>query len=280
MFKILAKNVLADNIKRIEVHAPDIAKRAKAGQFVIVRVTDKGERVPLTVAGRNLKTESITLIFQENGKTTRLLGSLEPGTAVKDVLGPLGHPTEPLSGGTVVAIGGGVGVAEILPVSRMFRENGSKVIGIIGARNRDMVILENEMTDACDTLHVTTDDGSHVRKGFVTDVLKELLQQDVKADMVYAIGPVPMMRAVCGVTKQFNIKTIVSLNPIMVDGTGMCGACRVTVNNETKFACVDGPEFDGHAVAWDELVMRLSVFSAREKTALDRYQRECTCKHD
>lgn len=280
MFTILSKTVLSENTKRMDVRAPEIAKRAQAGQFVIIRVTDKGERVPLTVAARDAVAGTITLIFQEIGKTTRLLGSLEPGMAIRDILGPLGHPTEPLSGATVVTVGGGVGVAEVLPVSAMFREHGCTVTGIIGARNKDMVILEKEMAAACTTLLVTTDDGSYVRKGFVTDVLKEVLAQGTKIDLVYAIGPVPMMRAVSALTKQFGVKTLVSLNPIMVDGTGMCGACRVTVGGETKFACVDGPEFDGHTVEWNELVQRLSVFTDKEKTALGRYQRECTCNHE
>jgi ferredoxin--NADP+ reductase len=280
MFTILAKDQLTNNIKRMEVLAPDIAKRAKAGQFVIVRVTEKGERVPLTVAGRDPGAGSITLIFQEIGKTTRLLGSLQVGAAVRDILGPLGHPTEPLAGSTIVTVGGGLGAAEVLPVSRMYRENGSRVFGIVGARSKDLVILEKEMAGACDKLLLTTDDGSYVRKGFVTDVLRELLEQGEKVDLVYAIGPVPMMRAVCGLTKQFGVKTVVSLNPIMVDGTGMCGACRVTVGGQTKFACVDGPEFDGHAVAWDELVMRLSAFSEKEKASLGHYQKECTCNHE
>ncbi|MHB9155264.1 MAG: sulfide/dihydroorotate dehydrogenase-like FAD/NAD-binding protein [Endomicrobiales bacterium] len=279
MYTILAKDMLADRIHRIEVLAPDIAKKAEAGQFVIVRVSEKGERIPLTVAACDPENGSITLIFQEIGKTTRLLGMRGPGERVKDILGPLGHATEPVRGGTVVAIGGGVGAAEILPVSRMYRKNGSRVIGIVGARSKEMVILEKEMAAACDTLLVTTDDGSHTRKGFVTDVLRELLEQGTAVDLVYAIGPVPMMRAVANLTRPAGTRSIVSLNPIMVDGTGMCGACRVTVGGETKFACVDGPEFDGHAVDWEELILRLSVHSRKEKTALERYQRECLCNH-
>ena len=172
-----------------------------------------------------------------------------------------------------------MGVAEILPVSRSYKRSGNTVVGIIGARSKDLIILENEMKDTCDELHVTTDDGSSARKGFVTDVLREFIEKGTKVDLVYAIGPVPMMRAVSQLTKQHGISTVVSLNPIMIDGTGMCGACRVTVNGETKFACVDGPEFDGHAVAWDELVMRLSAFSSKEKASLEHYQRECSCNH-
>lgn len=279
MFTILSKRRLSDNVVRIEVHAPDIARRVKAGQFVILRVTEKGERIPITVTGRDAKAGSITLIFQEVGKTTMTLGKLEPNDAIRDVLGPLGHPTEPVEGKTIVAVGGGVGVAEILPVSRMFKQCGNKVIGIIGARTRDLVILEEEMAGACDRLCVTTDDGSHTRKGFVSDVLKELLDGGQKVDMVYAIGPVPMMKVVAALTRQFGIKTVVSLNPVMIDGSGMCGACRVTVGNTTKFACVDGPEFDGHEVAWEELITRLAAFKSKEKVALEQYQRECQCNH-
>jgi NAD(P)H-flavin reductase len=278
-FPVLSKEVLADNIKKIQILAPDIAKKAKAGQFIIVQVTDKGERVPLTVCQSDRKTGSITIVVQEIGKTTCLLGSLKPGDHIKNVLGPLGHPTNQVNNSTIIAIGGGVGVAEILPVSKMYREAGNNVIGIIGARNKDLVILEKEMAAACTRLIVTTDDGSYSRKGFVTEVLKELLEQGTKPDIVYAIGPVPMMQAVSSVTKPFAIKTIVSLNPIMVDGTGMCGACRVTVGGETKFACVDGPEFDAHAVLWDELKQRLSVFTQKEKMVLEQYKRQCSCNN-
>lgn len=279
MFTIVTKETLASNVRKITVRAPDIARRARAGQFVILRVSAKGERVPLTICESDPSSGMITLIFQEAGKTTRALGALGPGEALRDVLGPLGHPTEPLAGKHVVAVAGGVGVAEILPVSRMFRKNDCRVTGIIGARTKELVILEPELRSSCDKLLVATDDGSSGRKGFVTDVLKELLGAGTQVDLVYAIGPVPMMRAVAGLTKTFGVRTVVSLNPVMVDGTGMCGACRVTVGGETRFACVDGPEFDGHAVAWDELISRLSAFAGREKTASENYQRECQCNH-
>lgn len=279
MFAIAAKDSLASNVKRMVVHAPDIAKAVRAGQFVIVRVSGNGERIPLTVADRDLKNGTITLIFQEMGKTTRLLGSRAPGESIMDILGPLGHPTATVHDKTVVTVAGGVGAAEILPVARAYRESGNRVVGIIGARSRDLVILEKEITAVCDTLVVCTDDGSYGRKGFVTEALKEIIEQGTKVDIVYAIGPSPMMRAVSNLTRPFGISTIVSLNPIMVDGTGMCGACRVTVGGVTKFACVDGPEFDGHAVAWDELVQRLSVFVPKEKVSLEHYHRECTCNH-
>jgi ferredoxin--NADP+ reductase len=279
MFTIREKKQLSAAVKQITVSAPDIAQRARAGQFVIVRVSEKGERIPITITANDPAAGTITLIFQEIGKTTRALGSLETGDAVRDVLGPLGHPTAPVSGQTVIAIGGGVGVAEILPVARFFRQSGNQVIGIIGARSKNLIILEDEMRDACHRLLVTTDDGSAARKGFVSDVLQELLAQGSGVGLVYAIGPVPMMRAIAGLTRPHGVKTVVSLNPIMLDGTGMCGACRVTVNNETKFACVDGPEFDGHAVAWDELIMRQAAFAGKEKIASDQYQRECQCNH-
>src|SRR3989339_499997 len=217
MYPITAKEVLADSIKKIEVTAPDIAKRAKAGQFVIIRVSSKGERIPLTIADKNEKNGTVSLIFQEIGKTTLALGRLNAGDSIMDIVGPLGHPTESVKHGTVVAIGGGVGAAEILPVSRMYRECGNDVIGIIGARTRDLVILEREMTGSCGRLFVATDDGSAGRKGFVTDVLKELIEKGDKIDLVYAIGPVPMMRAIANLTKPFGIKTVVSLNPIMPD---------------------------------------------------------------
>ena len=279
MFTIVAKDILASNVKRMVVHAPDIAKGIRAGQFVILRVSGNGERIPLTVAERDLKAGTITLVFQEMGKTTHLLGSRAVGDSITDILGPLGHPTATVHNKTVVTVAGGVGAGEILPVARAYRETGNRVICILGARNRELVILEKEITAACDTLFVCTDDGSYGRKGFVTEALKELIEQGTPVDMVYAIGPSPMMRAVSNLTRPFGISTLVSLNPIMVDGTGMCGACRVTVGGETKFACVDGPEFDGHAVAWDELVQRLSVFVPKEKISLEHYHRECTCNH-
>jgi ferredoxin/flavodoxin---NADP+ reductase len=278
MFKICSKEILAQGIKKITVCAPDIAVKAQAGQFVVIRVDEKGERIPVTIAGSDPAAGNITLIFQEAGKTTLALGALEIGGYIRDVLGPLGNPTEPGNGKTVFVVAGGVGAAEILPVSVMYRKSGNTVIGIIGARNKSLVILEKEMAAACNNLFVTTDDGSYGRKGFVTDVLKELLENGTKACIVYAIGPVPMMRAVSDLTKQYGIQTVVSLNPVMVDGTGMCGACRVTVNGETKFACVDGPEFDGHAVAWEELIKRLGAFSHKESIAVDTYKRQCQCK--
>jgi NAD(P)H-flavin reductase len=278
MYRILSKKIISSIIKQFEIEAPEIAKRAKPGQFVILRVWDKGERIPLTIAGINEKNGSITIIFQEIGKSTIHLGTLNTGDSIKDLLGPLGQPTHIEKTGTVVAIGGGVGVAEILPVAMAFKHSGNKVIGIIGARTKDLIILENEMKNACTELHVTTDDGSYSRKGFVSNVLEDLIKAGEKIDVVYAIGPVPMMKVISNLTKPYNIKTIVSLNPIMVDGTGMCGACRVSVAGKTKFACVDGPEFNGHEVDWNELITRLSIFKDKEKVSLDKFHTNCMYK--
>jgi ferredoxin--NADP+ reductase len=280
MFTIVTKKQLSQNVKQIEIQAPDIAQRARPGQFVIVRACKTGERIPLTIAGTDPAKGTITIIFQEIGKTTTLLGTLDAGSHVCDVLGPLGHATDIRKAGTVVAIGGGVGVAEVLPVARAFKEAGNTVIGIIGGRNKDLIILENEMAAACDQLYITTDDGSHGRKGFVSDVLNDLIAQQTKIGLVYAIGPVPMMKAISALTQPHHIPTMVSLNPIMVDGTGMCGACRVTVAGTTKFACVEGPEFDGHQVNWDELIARLNLFKKEEKISLDNYKTECTCRKE
>jgi ferredoxin--NADP+ reductase len=275
--KIISKKTIGPGVKQMIVEAPDIARNAMPGQFVVLRVDKKGERIPLTIADKDPVNGSITLIFQEVGKTTQALGLLNVEDSIADILGPLGHPTEITKSGTVVCIGGGVGVAEILPVAMAFKQAGNRVIGIIGARTKDLLILENEMKQACEKLYVTTDDGSYGEKGFVSDVLKRLIADGIHVDEVYAIGPLPMMRVVSGVTKEYNVKTIVSLNPIMVDGTGMCGACRVTVGDKTVFACVDGPEFDGHQVNWDELAARLSLFKPEEKKALEKFQCE-KCK--
>jgi len=270
MIKIVNKKVIAENIVMIELESDSISKKIQAGQFIILRVNSKGERIPLTVVDKNCQKGTITLVYQIVGKTTKLLNKLNIGDSISDLVGPLGHPTEIKNYGTVVVVGGGVGIAELLPVSKSLKEIGNIVIGIIGAKTKNMLIFENEMRTVCDKLFITTDDGSYERKGFVTDVLKELLVQSTNnISIVYAVGPVPMMKSVCEITKLSNIKTIVSLNPIMVDGTGMCGSCRVSINNETKFACVDGPEFDGHAVDWDELSKRLKLFVEQEKVALD-----------
>jgi len=271
MFKILEKEVLGPHVNKFIIEAPLIAKKHKPGQFVVLRLHEKGERIPVTIAETNREKGTITLIVQEVGKTTYELGDMEPGDSIMDVIGPLGKPAEIENYGTVVTIGGGVGTAIVYPETKAFKEAGNYVISIIGFRNKDLIIFEEEMRKHSDELYVTTDDGSYGMKGFVSDKLKELIDSGKKIDLVVAIGPAIMMKVVCDVTRDKNIKTIVSLNSIMVDGTGMCGACRVEVGGETKFACVDGPEFDGHLVNFDLLLKRLATYREQEKIALERY---------
>ncbi|MCL2145050.1 MAG: sulfide/dihydroorotate dehydrogenase-like FAD/NAD-binding protein [Endomicrobia bacterium] len=280
MFKIILKEILGQNVKSFWLEAPDIAKNAKAGQFVMLRINDKGERIPLTIAGTDHEKGLVRIIFQETGKTTFELGTLEAGGFIKDFVGPLGHPTEIEKYGTVAAVAGGVGTAEVLPVMESLRKAGNRVVGVVGARNKDLIILEKELEEVCDELLFATDDGSYGTKGLVTDVLKTVMNNE-NINIVYAIGPVPMMKAVANLTKEKNIKTLVSLNPIMVDGTGMCGACRVTVDGKTRFACVDGPEFDAHKVNWTELISRLALFRDLEKVSLDNFHNpECKCRKE
>lgn len=272
MFKILNVKRLSKEIRSMAVLVPEIAKKAKPGQFIVLRIDETGERIPLTINDFDPKMGSVTIIFQEVGKTTRKLGMLEKGDFLIDVAGPLGHPGRVEKIGTVVCIGGGVGVAVVYPEARALKETGNEVLSIIGARSRDMVILEDQMQKISDELFITTDDGSYGSRGVVTDRLKEILTKR-KIDLVIAIGPIIMMKFVCLMTKQFNVPTIVNLNPIMVDGTGMCGSCRVTVANKVKFACVDGPEFDGHLVDFDELTNRNARFLEEERES-------CRCKKD
>lgn len=269
MFKIVNKTDLAAVIKKIVVEAEEIAKKALPGQFVMLRVDEQGERIPLTIVEKNVHKGTITLIFQELGRTTKKLSAFQVGESILDIAGPLGHPTEVKKYGTVIAIGGGVGCAEILPVAKAYRSGDNRVIGIIGARTKELLILEKEMRESCDELYVTTDDGSYGEKGFVSDVLSKHINISTyqPINLVYAIGPLPMMRVVTEVTRPYQIKTIVSLNPIMVDGTGMCGSCRLEVGKETKLGCVDGPEFDGHLVNWDLLILRNKRFLEEEKIA-------------
>lgn len=277
MFKIISKKSLSSNIKRYEIEAGDIAKNAKAGQFVILRLHEKGERIPLTIAGKDTIKGTINIIFQEAGKTTTELGMLNEGDSIRDIVGPLGHPTEIEKFGTVVAVAGGVGTAEVLPVIKDLLKAGNKVITIVGSRNKDLLILEDELKENSSRLLIATDDGSYGIKGFVTTVLSDVVSKE-KVDIVYAIGPVPMMKAVANMTKPLNIKTLVSLNPIMVDGTGMCGACRVSVGDKIKFACVDGPEFNAHQVNWDELISRLSLFKKFESVSFENFKHNPECK--
>lgn len=266
--EILEKKVLAPSITLNRIYVPDIAKKVKAGQFIVVRANDMAERIPLTVADFDRKAGTITIIFQEVGASTRKLAGYEQGDAYLDVVGPLGKPSHIEKFGTVVCVGGGVGVAPVLPIARALLEAGNEVISIIGARTKDMLILEDEMKKASTVLHVTTDDGTYGQHGFVTDVLKKVIEEKKKVDLVVGIGPVVMMKAVSDVTRTFNVKTVVSLNTIMVDGTGMCGCCRATIGGETKFVCVDGPEFDGHQVDFKELVLRQRMYNREEKRAL------------
>ncbi len=271
MNKIIFKQNLALNIKKIVIEAPTVTKKILPGQFIVIIIDEKGERIPLTVVESDKEKGTLTLIFQEVGKSTYRLGELKVGDAILNLLGPLGRPTEIKNLGRIITVGGGVGIAEVYPVTRAFKEVDNTVISIIGARNRSLLILEQEMREVTDELFVATDDGSYGRKGFVSDALEELLP-DTKVNLVYAVGPVLMMRAVSDITRAYKIKTLVSLNPIMVDATGMCGSCRVSVDGKTKFGCVDGPEFDGHLVDFSELQKRLSLFSKQEKKAMECFK--------
>lgn len=280
MYRIVKKKELAPNIKLVEVLAPHIAEKAQPGQFVIVRVDEKGERIPLTLVDWDGVKGTITLIFLEVGVSTKKFGKLNEGDAVLDVAGPLGNPSEIKNFGMVCVVGGGVGIAAAYPITRALKEANNRVISIIGAKTAGLLILEEEMRMFSDELHISTDDGTKGYKGFVSDVLSELIKKGYTFNLVYAIGPAVMMRAVAKVTKLYNIKTIVSLNPIMVDGMGMCGACRVTVGSRTRFACVDGPEFDAHEVDFDELIKRQMIFLREEKIALEKFEAEGCCSHD
>lgn len=275
MFKILEKVVLSPSVNLMKIEAPRVAGKARAGQFLILRVSECGERIPLTVADCDPERGTVTIVFLEVGKTTRLLGSLAAGDGILDVVGPLGNPTEIDSFGRVVCVGGGVGVACIYPICRAFKEAGNEVIEIVGARTKELLFWEDRLREAVNELLITTDDGSYVRQGFVTDVLREVAEREPPPDRVVAVGPLPMMRAVCGMTREFGLKTIVSLNPIMVDGIGMCGACRVTVGGRTRMACVEGPEFDGHEVDFAELAQRLRRYQDMEQESLARFLAEC-----
>jgi len=274
MAKVVSRREIAPQTVLLELEAPKIARRRKPGQFVILKQDERGERIPLTIAQSDAGKGTITVIFQVVGAGTRGLGSVPVGGEILDVVGPLGKPTEIKKVGTVVSVGGGIGTAVAYPIAEAMKAAGNKVIAIIGARTKDLLILEAEMRRVADELLVSTDDGSYARKGFVTDVLKEVIARGGAIAEVLAIGPVPMMRAVCKVTKEAGIKTVVSLNPIMIDGTGMCGGCRVEVGGETRFACVDGPEFDGHLVNWDLLTQRLSAYKAHEQEACRLYDVE------
>jgi ferredoxin--NADP+ reductase len=264
----------------MEIEAPEVARKARAGQFVIVRLTENGERIPLTIADFDGQRGTVTIIFQEVGYTTRQLARLEAGEALLDFVGPLGLPSEVENYGHVVCVGGGVGIAPVYPIARALKQAGNRVTAIIGARTKELLILEEEMRRVSDRLLVATDDGSYGHKGFVTDLVKQVLDEGQPVERLWAVGPMIMMRNVAEVTRPYGVKTIVSLNPIMVDGTGMCGACRVAVGGQTRFACVDGPEFDGHEVDWELAMRRLAMYREEEQRALAFYQNGggCGCR--
>jgi ferredoxin--NADP+ reductase len=270
--KIIEKGFLSHAVVKMVIEAPDVARKRKAGQFIVLMTDEKGERIPLTIVDSDNDKGTITIIFQVVGKTTTCLSEMKEGESLYSVLGPLGRPTEIENFGTTVCVGGGVGIGVVYPITKALKKAGNRIISIIGARTKDILILEDEMKEISDELLIATDDGSYGFHGFVSDVLQNLIDMGEKIDRVVTIGPVPMMRVVCNLTKQYNIKTIVSLNPIMVDATGMCGACRVSVGGCTKFACVDGPEFDGHEVDFDLLTSRLRMYYLQEKEAMEGFK--------
>jgi ferredoxin--NADP+ reductase len=273
--KILENKKLSENVVKMTFEAPVIAQKRKAGQFIILKIDEKGERIPLTIVDSDAQKGTVTIIYQIVGKTTAQLSMLKAGDALQDVQGPLGNPTEIENFGRVVCVGGGVGVGVVYPLIVALKKAGNEVISIIGSRTKDLLILEDEIRAKSDKLVVTTDDGSYGVHGFVSAVLQEMIDKGEKIDHVFAIGPVPMMRVICDVTKPHGIKTVVSLNSIMVDATGMCGACRVAVGGKTKFTCVDGPEFDGHEVDFKLLSDRLKTYCDSEREAYEKHR--CGC---
>ena len=274
MFKILRKEEWSPNVYAMDIEAPRVAKKAQAGQFIVLRVNEEGERIPLTIADFDRETGRILIVFQAIGASTIELAALEAGDSILDFVGPLGRPSEIAKlDGTMVVVGGGIGVAPTYPIARAMKEAGNKVIAIMGAKTKDILIMEDEMKAVTDEVLVTTDDGSYGIKGFVTNAVEELVRRGEKIAQVTAIGPVIMMKSVAEATRPYGIPTVVSLNPIMVDGTGMCGGCRVTVGDETKFACVDGPEFDGHAVDFPGLMSRQRMYRD-----LEAVEKEHVCR--
>lgn len=271
MNEIVKKERLGPKINLIKLKVPEIVSKAKPGQFVILRIHEEGERIPMSIADLEPETGLLTIIFQEVGKSTNQLGRFKVGDVLCDVVGPLGRPSHIKLYGRCICVGGGIGIAPIHPIAQALKKAGNKVTSIIGARTKELLIMEKEMEKASDELLVCTDDGSYGIHGFVTQPLSRLLKDDTRTDFCMIVGPVPMMKVACMVTQPYGIKTMVSLNPIMVDGTGMCGVCRVTVGGRTKFACVDGPDFDGHQVDFDELSRRLSMYAKQEKISLEKY---------
>lgn len=285
MSRIIKKKILAPDIHLIELEAPVAAKKAKPGQFVVVRADEKGERIPLTIADSDSTKGTITIIFQVVGASTFVLSKFKEGDEILDLCAPLGKPADIKKFGTVLCIGGGVGIPEIYPVARAYKKTGNRVISILGSRSKDYILLEDKIKKVSDEYYITTDDGSAGRKGFVSDVLQEILEKE-QVDLVSAVGPTIMMKVVSDITRPRNIKTLVSLNPIMLDATGMCGVCRVTVGGETKFACVDGPEFDGHQVDFKELMSRQKIYLDMEKSSMETAKqspcsgenKDCRCR--
>ena len=277
MYKILRKEVFSETVKLMVLEAPLVAHKAKPGQFVIVRIDETGERIPLTIADFDAVAGTVTIIFQEVGKSTMQMGLLEEGDFFENVVGPLGHPTEIKNYGKVIVVAGGVGIAPIFPIARALKQAGNHVTAIVGARTQSLLFWEDRMRAETDELIICTDDGSYGRKGLVTEPLKEILEQNKDIAQVWAIGPSIMMKFASATTKPFNVPTLVSLNTIMVDGTGMCGGCRVVMDNGPKFVCVDGPEFDGHHVDWELLLARLKFFQSEEKQAIEHWK-EHQCK--
>ncbi len=278
MPKVVDNQPLSDLIWKMRVRTPRLVAKAKAGQFVIIRVNDQGERVPMSIGGLDRENGLLTIVYQVVGKTSALMTTVPAGGEISDCVGPLGLPTHAEKWGTTCVVGGGIGIAPIYPIAQAWKEAGNKVHAIIGSRTRDLLFYEEEHGAVADELHVCTDDGSHGQHGFVSDVLKKLIDGGEKIDMVMAIGPVPMMRVVTNLTKEYSIPTWVSLNPLMVDGTGMCGGCRVSVGGETKFACVDGPDFDGHQVDFDLLTSRLSAYHRQDRGAMKKFLEDPDCR--
>jgi len=272
MFKIRGANFIAPGIKRFVIEAPRIAKKHQAGQFLILRLDEHGERIPLTIESAEPGNGVVTIVVQSVGKTTYQLNALEAGDSILDVVGPLGKASEIKDFGTVVIVGGGVGTALAYPTTAALKKAGNRVLSIVGGRNRDLVILEREMRAVSDELYVTTDDGSYGEKGLVTDKLRQLLNAEKQVGLVLAVGPIPMMKAVADLTRERGIHTVVSLNPIMIDGTGMCGGCRVLVGGKSQFACVDGPEFDAHDVDFNVLIQRNRMYREAEQRSLEEYK--------
>jgi len=272
-YEIISKKLIAPMVTQFEIHIPPIARKRQAGQFVIIRTWEGGERIPLTIADANPELGSITLISQSVGKTTYQLADMKVGQCLQDIAGPLGTPTHIAKVGKVVCVGGGVGTAPLFPITQAMQNAGNHITTILGARSKELFILEDKMRQVSDDMIIMTDDGSYGEKGFVTTALQKLIDDGEKIDQVIAIGPPIMMKMVSLLTLKYDIPTVVSLNTIMIDGTGMCGGCRISINGATKFVCVDGPEFDGHQVAWDEMLKRMGTYKKHECLALNEYKK-------